>query len=117
MARAEHNVLTMKLGVVIASLFVGGSAFAQALGDTEVATDEAVAPPGMAPTVAPVPAPPPPERRWSVGLGFGSLGLAPHHDPENESHFSVGQIAVRYRPWRHLEIELALSGGTEKYDD
>jgi len=115
------NVLNMKLGVALASLFMAGTAYAQAPGDTdEVAAEGEIAPPGMAAPVAPQPPPPPPpapERRWSVGLGLGSLGLAPHHDPENETHFSIGQIAVRYRPWRHLELELALSGGGEKYDD
>jgi len=103
----------MKLGLIVASLFVVGTAYAQAPGEYEE-----VAPPGMAPPVAPAPPPPPPrEQRWSVGLGVGSLGLAPHHDPENESHFSIGQLAVRWRPWRHLELELALSGGGEKLQD
>jgi len=72
-------------------------------------------PPGMAPVAPPPqeapPPPPPPERRWSIGLGIGSLNIAPHHDPESENVFSVGMIAVRWRPFRHLELELALSGG------
>jgi hypothetical protein len=72
----------------------------------------------MTPT-APVPvATPPVERplRWSVGLGIGSVGLAPHDDPENETDFAVGQLAVRYRATRHLEIELAVAGGREQLE-
>jgi hypothetical protein len=108
-------VVTMKLGLVVASWFVAGTAFAQAPGDMEAE----VAAPGMTP-VAAVPAPPPPPVRqshWAVGLGVGSLGLTPHHSPDNETQFRLGMLALRYRPWRHLEIEVALSRGRQQTTD
>jgi hypothetical protein len=72
----------------------------------------------MAPVVAPVVAPAPVRiRRWSVGVGIGSLDLAPHQSPESKSEFSIGQIAVRYLATRHLEIELAIGGGREQVED
>jgi hypothetical protein len=107
----------MKLPVILASLFVATSAYAQAPGDYEegaAAPTEVVAAPGTVAPVVVVPTPPPPKpRRWSVGLGVGSLSLA----PEVETEYGIGQIAVRYLATRHLEIELAFGGGTEKLDD
>jgi len=104
----------MKLPLVLASLFVAATAYAQAPGDYEEGTGA----PGMATPVVVVPtAPPPPIRRWSVGLGFGSLSLAPHSAPDVETQYSVGQLAVRYLATRHLEIELAFGGGSEQLED
>jgi hypothetical protein len=104
----------MKLGFVLASLFVATTAYAQAPGEYE----EGTAAPGMVTPVVPVAPPPAPKpRRWSVGLGVGSLDLAPHDAPDVQTHYSVGQLAVRYLATRHLEIELALGGGREKLDD
>src|SRR5262245_65284159 len=101
----------MKIGLAIAPLLVATTAYAQAPGEY---ADGDVSPPGMTP-VAPAPAPAlEAPRRWSVGLGMGSINLAPHHQPEAQTHFSVGQLALRYRATRHLEIELALSGGAEE---
>jgi hypothetical protein len=114
----------MKLPVILGSLVVASTAYAQAPGDYSGDGDYGgdIAPPGMAPTVAPVvvAAPPPPQRRWSVGIGFGNLELAPHTAPEASTDFDIAQLYVRYRPWRHLEIELALGGGHEtdgEYND
>ena len=133
------NDSTMKLSHVVVPLFVAGHAFAQAPGEPqEVAAPGAseapaaapaseappvdVAPPGMAPVVAPPPAqqpppPPPREQRWSVSLGLGSLTLAPHNAPDERTQFGLGMLAVRWRPFRHLELELALAGGNESSKD
>ena len=104
----------MKLRVTLASLLVASTAYAQAPG--EVYEDE-LAPPSMAPVapviVTPVVAPAARVRRWSVGVGFGSMELAPHVAPDATSEFDIAQLYVRYRPWRHLELELALGGGSE----
>lgn len=112
----------MKIGLVIVPLLLATSAYAQAPGDDSQAPadyqDGDIAPPGMAPP-APVvvtPAPPPRVRRWSLGLGLGSLSVAPHHAPDAGTEFSVGQLAVRYLATRHLELELAMSGGDESTD-
>lgn len=102
----------MKLPVIVGSLLVlGSTAFAQAPGETE---EGDFAPPSMAPVSAPiVVAAPQPVRRWSIGLGVGGMELAPHVAPDAKTHFDVGQIYLRYRPWRHFEVELALGGGHE----
>ena len=106
----------MKLGFVLAPLMLGSVAYAQAPGDYY---EEGSGAPGITPVVvAPVATPPPPKpRRWSIGLGIGSIDLAPHVAPEMETEFSVGQLAVRYRATRHLEIELAFAGGREQVHD
>ena len=101
----------MKLAVIAASLFVSSVAFAQAPGDVEP-SEEAVSAPGMVAPVV-VAAAPAPVRRWSVGLGIGGMSLAPHATPDDATNFDIGTLAVRYRPWRHLELELAFSGGSE----
>ena len=104
----------MKLGFVLAPLLVSSVAYAQAPGDYY---EEGSGAPGITPVVV-APTPPPPKpRRWSVGLGIGSVNLAPHVAPENETEFSVGQLAVRYRMTRHLELELAFAGGREQVHD
>jgi len=101
----------MKLPVIVGSLLVlGSTAFAQAPGDYE---EQELAPPSMAPVAAPVVVAAPPVRRWSIGLGVGGMELAPHTAPDAKTHFDVGALYIRYRPWRHLEIELALGGGHE----
>src|SRR5438477_11149068 len=100
----------MKIGLVLASLVAAStSAYAQAPGDYN--DDGEIAPPGMAPVAPAVVAPAPVrETRWSIGLNVGSLNVAPHTQPDNKSDFSVGALAVRYRPWRHLELELTFGG-------
>lgn len=105
----------MKLGLAFASLLVASTAYAQAPGQYE----EASGAPGMVEpaVVQPTPAPTPTLRRWSVGLGFGSLSLAPHDAPDVETQYGIGQLAVRYLATRHLEIELAVAGGSEQLDD
>jgi hypothetical protein len=106
----------MKIGLALVSLVLATTtAYAQAPGDYD---DGDLAPPGMAPVTV-VAAPPPPVRqlRWSVGLNAGHLGVAPHMQPDNQSDFSIGQLVLRYRPWGHLEIELALGGGSEQLPD
>jgi hypothetical protein len=113
-ARGVDNGSTMKLGLAFASLFAASTAYAQAPGDYYEPTGA----PGMAAPVVVEPAPPPPKpRRWSVGLGFGSLSLAPHHAQDIETQYGIGQIAVRYLATRHLEIELAFGGGREQLED
>jgi hypothetical protein len=108
----------MKL-LVLAPLVIASTAYAQAPGDYY--GDASIAPPGMAPEVAPdpqPPLPPPPRlRRFSIGLGIGHASLAPHSAPDNTTEFDVGQIALRYLVRRNFEIELALTGGSETLDD
>jgi len=109
----------MKLRLALAPLVLSSTvAYAQAPGEYDGGSGD-FAPPSMAPEVAPAPPPPPPQRirRWSVGVGIGRTGLAPHSAPDNETEFAVGQLAVRVLATRHLEVELAFTGGSEQLED
>jgi len=64
-------------------------------------------------------APPPPPRpvfnsRWSIGFALGGASFAPEGNADAQADFDLGQLAVRYRGWRHLELELAMAGGTQQ---
>jgi opacity protein-like surface antigen len=89
----------MKLPIVVASVLASSMAFAQAPGQVE-------------PVAAGAPAPAP-LTRWSVGVGFGGVSLAPHAMQDNPTDFHIAALAVRYRPWRHIELELSIAGGGE----
>lgn len=107
----------MKLRLIgFATLLAATSstAYAQAPGEYEQ-----INAPGMAPVVAPavVVTPPPRIRRWSVGLGIGSLDLAPHSAPDATTTYAVGSLSVRYLATRRLEVELAFAGGREQLED
>lgn len=63
--------------------------------------------------VAPQPAPPAVfNSRWSFGFAVGTASFAPEGDPDAKADFDMGQLALRYRGWRHLELELAMGGGS-----
>jgi hypothetical protein len=103
------KAMSLRVWVSLASLFATGTAFAQAPG-------EYAAPP---PQVAPAPPPPPPaprEHRFSIGVGVGQMELTPDGYDDQRQTFDVGDLALRYRPWRHLEVELSFGGGHEYLD-
>ena len=90
------------------------------------------APPQYAPAPAPAAAPAPVgwqcgygasavpvmARRWAIGLSFGGMGVAPDGAPEGtEAQFRVGEISLRYRASRRIELALALSGGRQVLED
>src|ERR1044071_9204555 len=56
-------------------------------------------------------------RRWAVGLSLGSMTLAPDGQPDDKTAFALGELALRFRATRHLELELAVGGGRERTDD
>lgn len=68
--------------------------------------------------VAPQPAPPPPafNSRWSVGFAIGGASFA-LEGSDASADFDIGQIAIRYRGWRHLELELAMGGGDQRVSE
>ena len=70
------------------------------------------APPPSAGSAVVVVAEPRPASRWSIGLGVGGTEIGTEDDSEQVS-FSGVNIAVRYRAWKHLELELLLGGGAE----
>jgi opacity protein-like surface antigen len=101
--------------LLVASLFVATSAYAQAPGEM---APQAMPAPVM---VAPAPAPcttcirePVMANRWSVGLSVGSMGLNPKDSPDDQSQFAVGELSIRFRATPHLELALAFGGGGEK---
>jgi hypothetical protein len=54
--------------------------------------------------------------RWSVGLSAGTLSLAPDHDAE-QTEFSIGELALRFRVTPRFELEGTVGGGREDRGD
>src|SRR5262245_51788498 len=81
------------------------TAFAQAPGETVP----------VAPVIEPVAAPPPSvmDHRWAIGLSIGGLGVAPEQNPDAQTKFQIGAIAIRYRAARSIEFALELAGGPQ----
>ncbi len=106
------------LALAVAPVLAAATASAQVPGGDYYGGDYYRGPSATPPSayVAPYVAPPPPPRptRWSVAASIGSMTLAPDDSPENEVDFAIGQLSVRYRGWRHLELELAFAGGKQK---
>jgi len=74
--------------------------------------------PVIQPTTLVAPAQPAFTPRWSVAVAAGTMSLHPQSSPDATStEFSIGELAVRYRGWRHLELELAFAGGTQQLPD
>jgi hypothetical protein len=114
----------------LAPLLAAPLAHAQAPGDVppQVVVAPVVAPVFVAPPAAPAPAAVPATpavicresvlaHRWSVGLSLGSMSLAPDSDPERETQFAVGELALRFRATRRFELELSVGGGREQTAD
>jgi hypothetical protein len=56
-------------------------------------------------------------RRWALGLSLGGMSVAPESRPDDETAFAIGELALRFRATRHLELELAVGGGRERTAD
>lgn len=95
------------LVLAIAPVFAAATAHAQAPGEMEPTAP----PPGppSAPAVSSIM-----DNRWSVGLGFGGLSVAPDDNPDAKLDFAVGELALRYRFTPHVEIEASLAGGRQQ---
>ncbi len=106
------------------------AAFAQAPGDysgeaSGYASGEASGAPGMMPVQQqPVVVASPSSSgrdvmadRWAVGLSAGTLGVAPDSSPDAKASFDIGELALRFRMTRHLELEGAVGGGHMAYSD
>lgn len=103
------------LALATAPLFLAATAYAQAPGD--YSGGDYYAGPSAAPIVAPqvAVAPPPTVGRFSVALGVGSMSLAADNAEEGQAtDFAIGELAIRYRGWRHLELELSFAGGNQQ---
>jgi hypothetical protein len=88
----------------------------------------AQAPGEMEPSAAPPPPPPgfvcagaaPIDvmaNRWAVGLGLGSLSLAPKDSPDAKTDYAIGELSIRFRATYHLELEAAFGGGRQQQKD
>lgn len=57
--------------------------------------------------------------RWSIGLGILGSSFAPPNDVQGVMpvDFQGGAVALRYRPWRKVSLELSLGGGRQTLDD
>lgn len=55
--------------------------------------------------------------RWALGLSVGSMSLAPESAPDRQTSFAIGELALRFRATRHLELELSAGGGRERTAD
>lgn len=84
------------------------AAFAEAPGETAPVAPVAEQP--SATRVAPM------AHRFSVSLGLGGMNVAPDGNPDAKTDFGIGQLALRYRMTRHLELELAFAGGRQTVD-
>src|SRR3954470_5244888 len=110
-----------------APLFAGSLAHAQAPGKVQpvivqpVVVQPVIVAPGAGPGVAPAPqAEPRPavmDDRWAVGFSVGGMSIAPSDAPDDQTHFTVGELALRFRATLHLELELAVGGGRERTQD
>jgi hypothetical protein len=100
----------MSLRLVVASLFVTGTAYAQAPGEIQPGPVQPVTVVAAGPCGDCVPVM---SNRWSVGLSIGSMGLAADSTPDASTSFAVGELAVRFRATPHLELELAVGGGRQ----
>jgi opacity protein-like surface antigen len=54
--------------------------------------------------------------RWALGVSLGGMGLA-SDGAGTATDFSIGELALRFRVIRHLELELSIQGGRESTAD
>jgi len=114
----------------LAPVLAASTAYAQAPGDVAPETYYSPPPP-------PPPAPPPPPQaapaspcgcasgpvpamahRWAIGVSVGGMAVAPEDAPEgSEAQFRVGEVSLRFRASRRLELQLAVSGGRQMLED
>jgi hypothetical protein len=57
------------------------------------------------------------DNRWAVGFSVGGISVAPTDAPDDQTHFTVGELALRFRATPHFELELAVGGGRERTPD
>jgi len=109
--------MSTRLALLASPLLFAATAHAQAPGDY---SGDYYAGPSATPIAPPpqvvAPAPDPMPGRFSVSLGVGSLSLAAE-DSDQTTDFAIGEIALRYRGWRHLELELSFAGGNQQLSD
>lgn len=98
--------------------FAAGTAYAQAPGET-YDNPPAYGPYYAQPPAAVVaPAGPQLPGRWSIGLNMQTASFSPNDSnyEGDTADFDGGSIAIRYRPWRKVDLELSFGGGRQNID-
>ncbi len=122
MAMSLRLVLALAVAPVLAATSAHAQApggYAQPPGDYySGGGDYYAGPSAMQPQQIIAPAAPPVfQPRFSVAASFGSMSLTPERNPDASADFAIGQLALRYRGWTHLEIELSMAGGNQQLAD
>lgn len=120
---------SLTLSLALAPLLAAATAHAQAPG--QVAPIDPDAPYGTGstyapyapyapedPVVAPVaPVAPQFQHRLGIGASFGFLQVDAAQFGGGVTEFDIGELAIRYRASRRIELELSMSGGREQLPD
>ena len=101
--------LVVALVVSLASL-APGIALAQAPGETSPVAPSPYYDPGAA---LPPPRPSVMDHRWALGLAIGGFGVAPEGNPDAQTKFQIGALALRFRASPHIEFALEIAGGSQ----
>lgn len=108
--------MSPRLWITSLATLAAGTAYAQAPGesyDNPPAYGPYYAQP---PAVVVAPAPQLPGR-WSIGLNLQGASFSANTDYEDDvADFEGGSLAIRYRPWRKVSLELSLGGGRQSID-
>ncbi|MGN6108480.1 MAG: hypothetical protein ACTHU0_25470 [Kofleriaceae bacterium] len=120
----------LTLALALAPLLAAATAHAQAPG--QVAPIDSDAPYGAGstyapyapyapedPVVAPVAPPVAPQfqHRLGIGASLGFLQVDAAQYGGGVTEFDIGELAIRYRASRRIELELSMSGGREQLPD
>lgn len=111
--------MSRRFGLALAlPLFASATAFAQAPGETspyEPTPPSSVTPVVVDPCAGGIPVM---ARRFAVGVNLGGMSVVADDDVNaTETQFRIGELSLRYRMTRHLELELLLSGGRQALED
>lgn len=55
--------------------------------------------------------------RWGVGFSIGGMSLSNKDTPDEHTGFAIGELSLRFRATRHLELEASVGGGRERTAD
>lgn len=106
--------MSPRLWIATLVTLAAGTAYAQAPGESYDNNPPAYGPYYAQPPAVVVEQGPQLPGRFSIGLNMQSASFGVGDGPEDK--FDGGSIAIRYRPWRHVDLELSLGGGRQNID-